>query len=138
MINEERFNQLVDEQATVYWVYEDVIDVARASLTDFYWLGGENVFETETEAKELLKYGNITRTEKLELPMWEEFCDGKSIRCGDQEYQTTYWVIKDDKHIKMYKFYNGSSAGEFFNKPLTRQNYDLARDLCIKLFKGEE
>lgn len=141
MISEERFKQLADEKATVYWVYKDYIDVITAYLSDADWFGYENVFETEEEAKEYLKYGNITRTEKFPYISWEELNkDFQNFKNG------TYIVAK-----YQYLF----SLNIEVNKPIisqiilvtndedykwnySKENYHKALDLAVKLFKGEE
>lgn len=149
MISEERLKELFKEEATIYMVngYVEEIDLNEYDFRatdkelvfnyEIYAIRFECLFETEEEANEYLKYGNVARTEKFPYVSFEEFCRGKIIRCGDMEYKTTYWIKKEANHIKMYKFYNGSSNGEFFDEPLTRENYHKALDICVELFKRE-
>lgn len=139
MISEERFKQLADKQATVYWVYKDFIDVVTANLSDVDWFGYERVFETEEEATEYLKYGNVTRTEKFPYVSWEEFCNGKSIKFTTKDnYSFTCEVVIYSDLGKAIIIYRPLIACEIFKEPLTRENYRKALDICVKLFKGEE
>lgn len=160
MISEERFKQLADEKATVYWVYKDCITAVTAYLSDTAWFGYENVFETEEEAKEFL-YGNVTRTEKLELPMWsdvEKFIEQKKHFNHNHSNRVLLRIITKDsiyylklcKDLDVFYFelkqtYIGDNLCEQLSNKFpkclgraTEENYNLARDLCIKLFKGEE
>lgn len=102
-----------------------------------------NIFETKEDAEEYAEFGNITKTERLPyFPKYE-----------DIEYEGGYFIRKF--HIK--DNYDGfgklmvikdfvilvqcSSLGvlheQYFDKPATRENYNEARRLCVKLFKGE-
>lgn len=135
MISEERFKQLADEKATVYWAYKDCIDVVTANLSDIALLGEVNVFETEDKAKEFLKYGNITRTEKFPYVGWEEFIDNDRVVFYDKN--GIRYVLKT--------YFDGIYLEDTFSQkqliylsPITRENYHKALDLCVKLFKGED
>ena len=102
----------------------------------------EDLFETKEDAEEYLKYGNISREEKLELPTWEEFKNFKKsiifrVLSKDiiEEDDTIFQCYNNGNAIIIYNDFNSS---RIFNKPLTRENYNEARDLCVKLFIGEE
>ena len=97
----------------------------------------EELFETEEDAEEYLKYGNITREEKLELPLWSEVKE-KEIIVDFYTKPSRYRLCCIGKRIGIIKFKDDIGAGTIFNKPLTRENYNEARDLYIKLFKGEK
>lgn len=93
----------------------------------------EDIFETKEDAEEYAEFGNITRTERLELPSWEEFNSTKF----------SYWFMgKNEKEYHLHnvadEIYIGEKFEIVFNKPLTRENYNEARRICVKLFKGEE
>lgn len=145
MISEKRLEDIIQNKGTLWCVDKfhnpyklRVIPITLKKEFIKLW-GEENLFATEEEAKEFLKYGNITRTEKLELPMWEEFCSDKRIEFTAQNKYSYIceWVTYSDLG-KTIIIYRPLIKGEIFKEPLTRENYDKARDLCIKLFRGEE
>ena len=156
MITKERLEELIEKNCTVYMAnrYTEGIflDKSNFEVTDkelvfkykIYAVLLEDLFETKEDAEEYAEFGNITRTERLPyFPKYENI-----------EYERGYFIRKF--HIK--DNYDGfgklmvikdfvilvqcSSLGvlheEYFNKPATRENYNEARRLCIKLFKGEE
>lgn len=149
MITKERLEELIEQDKVFYWVFNKEIRMLCNLSVPTYWkknweLYGKDCFETKEDAEEYAEFGNITRTERLPyLPKWE-----------DIEYENGFFIRKF--HIK--DNYNGlgklmvikdsvilvqcSSLGvlheEYFNKPATRENYNEARRLCVKLFKGEE
>lgn len=93
----------------------------------------EDLFETEADAKEFLKYGNITRTEKFPYVSWEDVCDGTNhhIVFTTPKHQKVEMIICDG-YIDIICVYTAISE---FSKPLTRENYHKALDICVKLFK---
>lgn len=161
MIKKERLEELIEQGATIYEAKYN--DVAPVSLTNeiniiswrygviafkpmkkHKWLNHKyfkNLFETEEEAREHLEFGNITRTERLELPSWEEFNKVSTFtfkRKDGIDMEIAIWDnCPDDncKTIKITRSYDWSAC--CFEKPLTRENYNEARRLCVKLFKGE-
>lgn len=170
MINKERLRELIKEEKMVYLVDNDFIydiylkedkdnknDITDTGLFTQWrewnksdplgqWFHDkykfERLFENEDDAKEYLKYGNISREEKLELPTWEEFKNFKKsiifrVLSKDiiEEDDTIFQCYNNGNAIIIYNDFNSS---RIFNKPLTRENYDKARDVCIKLFKGEK
>lgn len=94
-----------------------------------------NLFATKEEAEWELEFGNITRTEKLELPTWERFTKnpyhpyftitGKYTHHG---YVEVDFNAKNEKVI--------SVCGKYFD--FTYAGYLEACRLCKKLFLGEE
>ena len=96
---------------------------------------------TKEDAEEYAEFGNITRTERLELPSWEEFNKVSSFTFESKDrimMEIAIWIISlngKDKAIKITELNDWSAC--CFEKPLIRENYDDARRLCIKLFKGE-
>lgn len=170
MITKERLEELIEKGATIYRAYADVCveefklnkdyKVSTAHLwkkmkhSAFKGCGYplDQLFETKTDAEEYAEFGNITRTERLELPSWE---DVKSLT----KYTKHSFYGKDnalyglcispkdsltrfDGSIEELKSWcgidvDGNCEIEHF-EPLTRENYNEARRLCVKLFKGEE
>lgn len=171
MITKERLEELIKQGATIYTKYrklsltsfeQDLGDCGgkvyrKLSIEgnglkyttnneeDYFYeqtFDFTDLFETKEDAEEYLKYKNITREEKLELPTWEEFKNFKKsiifrVLSKDitEEDDTIFQCYNNGNAIIIYNDFNSS---RIFNKPLTRENYNKARDLCIKLFKGEE
>jgi hypothetical protein len=108
----------------------------------------KNLFETEDEAREHLEFGNITRTERLELNNYETFLKSNTgtmfylNACEHLLHKVRHSADNEnpDWRIEVCVFYNDleESSEVLYSKPLTRENYNEARRLCVKLFKGEE
>ena len=91
MIEKNRLEELIEQGATVYMAnrYTEGIflDKRNFEVTDkelifkykIYAVLLEDLFETKEDAEEYAEFGNITRTERLELPSWEEFANGKIV-----------------------------------------------------------
>lgn len=92
------------------------------------------------------EFGNITRTETLKLPTWEEFIQNKKFVDGNEIY------FYDDIGMK-YKLFKTQSLnpnmiylleegiqGDYVNEKyeLTKENYTLACRKCKELFLGEK
>ena len=83
-----------------------------------------------------LEFGNITRTETLKLPTWEEIDAGYELEFGNsclEVYKTGNRIlVKTDKdcYSDLYAY--------IFDEPATKENYLEACELCRKLFLGEE
>ena len=87
MITRERLEELIKQKATIYitfaddCVVEDKLDEKKFNLMEKLNNGFgikcgyplDMLFETKEEAEFALRYQNITRTETLSLPTWEEF-----------------------------------------------------------------
>lgn len=100
----------------------------------------DNVFETEEEAEEYLKYGNITRTEKLELPMWKDveraIKEDAYIDFRFETYNNNLYSLEVLPYDNIVRICDESIC--LFFQELTRENYHKALDLAIRLWKGEE
>lgn len=95
----------------------------------------QDCFETKEDAEEYAEFGNITRTEKLPYVSWEKF-KNKEGNYSFKVYPYDYYCYTDGRYVRIKQYY-GSLDRIVFTKPLTRENYNEARRLCIKLFKGE-
>ena len=101
----------------------------------------EDLFETEEEAKWFAEFGCIERTERLELPTWEEVSrDLQNVPAGN-------YVIKefDDVSLEYIKYRNGNYAvigvykyDDRLELEATKENYIKACRKCVELFKGEK
>ena len=111
----------------------------------------ERLFENEDDAKEYLKYGNKTRIVKFEAPNWEELQkmvnDTKEwsvsfrIDCSHSQdlivtvCKTIGTMDEEQPYIiRLRQLY----TCEEIDFEYSREGYDKARDLCLKLFMGEE
>lgn len=160
-ISKERLSEIVREKKTFWWCqpYADsfivreirqprvevvvkdkycvLIENEKEYLAEF-----EHLTEDKEDAEELAEFGNIIRMEKLELPMWEEikhdFIDNKQ---SGGNYCVKEFLGKDQEYSLDIVVYNGEVmvlvSDEDFYEPLTKENYDNARRLCVKLFRGE-
>ena len=94
-------------------------------------------FEIKEEAEWYLEFGNITRTEILNLPTWEELQKDLDKRIGD------YWIADNFYFIFIYdkRDFNSQiilrTKDENYNWNATKENYIEACRLCKKLFLGE-
>lgn len=99
----------------------------------------EDIFDSQEECEEYEEFGNVTRTDTLKIPFWKDVLD----ICKTLEEQKRYTKIIyefDDVELKIYKD-NGiwfiSIWNYDYDALLSRENYDKARRLCVRLFKGE-
>lgn len=95
----------------------------------------ETLFETKKQAEWALKY-HATRTEELDLPVWEEI---EKIKEKD------VYIIAKPREMRFYIDYKFlipqiklCTLEDVFNWNLDEKGYLSACDLCLKLFKGEE
>lgn len=162
MISKERLDELIEQGATIYEVkYNNINSVSLTNKIRFvsgkhkvivfeprpdekylHYKYFKNLFETKEEAEWHKEFGCIKRTEKLELPTWEEIkhdfiynkqSDGNYCVVeffGFQEYSLDIVVYNGDAMITI--------SDEYFYNPLTKENYTLACRKAKELFlKGE-
>ena len=95
-----------------------------------------------------LEFGNVTRTEKLELPSWEDteteqfyvfgWWHGDvelAMRRFDADDDCEYLIV-EHKSDKYKENLYGQKVKIVFKKPYNRENYIEACRLCKKLFLG--
>lgn len=166
MITKQRLEELINNKSNVYYltnhlsngegiwidlsnaeIYND--DLLKLNYTIFYntcsfnLVDIKNLFETRKQAdkqvKWTLKYYK-TRTEKLELPMWEDWQRLNGVGkyaisfCAKKHGYCELVVFQDRIRVTKERF--GKEV--LFNEPNTEENYKKACDLCLKLFEGEE
>ena len=147
MITKERLEVLLEEDKVFYWVFNKEISMLHKLSMPSFWkrkweFYSKDCFETKEDAEEHAEFSNITRTERLELPSWEEFNKVSTFafkRKDGTDMEIAIWhncPDDDCKTIKITRSYDWSAC--CFEKPLTRENYNEARRFCVKLFKGEE
>ena len=160
-ITKERLEELIEKGATIYSTHDDYKEIKLNNdfKVEEVWCLGECLvskslvfslfgisliflFETKEDAEEYAEFGNITRMERLELPSWEEFNKVSSFAFESKDrimMEIAIWFNSQNDDIKTIKITNLNDWNICcFEEPLTRENYDEARRLCIKLFKGEK
>lgn len=158
MITKERLEELIEQGATIYRAYADVC-VEEFKLNKDYKVSTahlwkkmkhsafkscgyplDQLFETKEDAEEYAEFGNITRTERLELPSWasiekdfNKFTNGSYVLAERDEFSLELKISKPlISQIIIY------TEDDDYNWNLSRENYNEARRLCVKLFKGEK
>ena len=172
MITKERLEELIEQGATI-WFYEDLIGieiidlkekgykyeigVADAddrehllktsiskygkSIDDWWWFSG--LFETKEDLDWYIEFGCIERTERLELPTWEEFSEMSSFIFENKDginLEMAIWCCdREDLQIKTIKITNFNDWNiRLFEQPLTKENYTIACRKAKELFLGEK
>ena len=161
MIEKERLEELIEQGATIYSNEYGEIQLKKENDLSLYENGqnnyilyalepnkkyhneifDEDLFETEEEAKWFAEFGCIERTERLELPTWEEVSrDLQNVPAGN-------YVIKefDDVSLEYIKYRNGNYAvigvykyDDRLELEATKENYIKACRKCVELFKEEK
>ena len=158
MITKERLEELIEQGATIWGVTDYTYHSSKPYKRIEYWdLGhmstfyknnideffennwNSEFFETKEEAEWHLKFSNITRTETVSLPSWEELnndlkdCpDGEYVIVDDDKVTFTYHKLKEKSKLTIIE---SLDAIEF---DATKENYIKACELAKKLFLGEE
>lgn len=160
-ISKERLEELIKQGATIWYVGKDysvnanrMVDIRLGKFNkienDYLLVKAgdgfhtprynfvaylDGLFETRKQAEWHLKY-HATRTEELNLPMWEEI---EKIKEKD------VYIIAKPKEMRFYIDYKFlipqiklCTLEDVFNWNLDEEGYLSACDLCLKLFKGEE
>lgn len=153
MIAKERLKELIEQGATI-WTFEgrelkldkDISDlnykgelVLRYYYDDyFYELNG--LFETKEEAEWHKEFGCIKRTERLELPTWEEikedFID-RHREYGEYTVMEQHDIIIDIQ-VMGKCIYIALYSDEHCRWKLTKENYILACRKAKELFLGKD
>ena len=178
MITKERLKELIKQEATIYGVFiygiSDLAKVIPYKLYNSFYIEetdgqeslminfGEdsdirpgfinylqNLFETKEQAQWYLD-NTFERTEKLALPMWEEFynhnktIDNYRILFTSKDKERIELCIcgnideADPESIVIFNLDNDLDQSYLFDKLANEENYKEACKLCGKLFEGEE
>ena len=176
MITKERLEGLIEKSAVIYSEqFQETINLIETRNWDFFGDGFaecdykthrcliinlERLFETKEDAEEYAEFGNITRTERLELPSWENIESiieqKKRFGINHSDRVLARIITKDSiywfrlcKDLDLFTFelkqtYIGEDLCEELTSrfpvslgKVTKTNYEKARRLCVKLFKGE-
>lgn len=146
-------NEVVEQdylKATLFCDIDNEVVHFRNNDNELIWkIKLDNLFETKEDAEWELEFSNITRTETLSLPTWEEFC---GCKCSNEftffangfEYNLFATVRNkecgepDTLIIGINNLKMACGYDEIFEKPLTKETYIEACKLAKKLFLGEE
>lgn len=155
MITKERLEELIEQGATIYGIDDrwDIVEVRELDAQQIYYSSSnvnyqyvfddhsvveffdDKLFETKEDAEEYVEFGNITKTIQLNYVSWEEF-KNQDRNFSFRAYPYDYYCYTDGRYVEIKEYYR-SSDRVIFSKKLTRENYNEARRLCVKLFKGE-
>lgn len=144
MITKERIDELISQRAKIYGISKQGnvfclgLKFKPHTLNNQKWLENKykvysEFFETKEEAEWHKEFGCIERTERLELPTWEEI----------QKYERFSFK---DKNCNIYTLHYISGfkslaitglANEFYAEA-TKENYTLACRKAKELFLGEK
>lgn len=160
MISKERLEELIKEGAIIYtsrfkkpekyklykdyFVNDDELCACNKSHTAIECvIKLKKLFETKEEAEFALKYQNITRTETLSLPTWEEIIKEVVYEKNIYGYDRKNYVLIIENYANEPTIQISCSNDYFgifeaYDKPLTKESYIEACELCRKLFLGEE
>ena len=162
MITKERLEELIGQCATIYTKYGGYISEINLHnkydyVTDNYLFEADMVageigyrkypfnmlFETIEEAEWYKEFGCIERTERLELPTWEEIENDFIIhKQSGGNYCVREFFGKEQEYSLDIVVWNGevmvSISDEDFCKPLTKENYTLACRKAKELFLGKK
>lgn len=151
MIERERLEELIEKGVTIYATGLGEIELIPENDIEIYENGkdsyiiyifepnrkykneifAEELFETEEEAKWFAEFGCIERTERLELPTWEEFKEIGEVYAffgADGSYWDLYSRDGDKKEIILL---NGYKSYCF---DYSKQGYLEACKIAKKLF----
>ena len=159
MISKERLEELIEQGATIYSNEYGEIQLKKENDLSLYENGQNNyilyalepnkkyhneifdeeLFETKEEAEFSLEFQNITRTETLNLPTWEEL--NKKV----DTIPNMFWQIAKCSEFILFlqtdKTLNNSQIilrgnDDTYNWGLTKENYLEACKIAKKLFLG--
>lgn len=153
MISRERLEELIENNGTVYCVLDNVYKITLDKRY-FCILGNylqwstvlnklmprrtphiDDIYETKEDAEFVKEFKNITRTETLNLPTWEELKIIDEIKIyGENGKQ--YLVQADEYDISVYAS-DGYDFMLYKQFDRTKENYLEACKMVKKLFLGQ-
>lgn len=131
-------------------INKEIFEDKDKFIYDNHILDFNNLYESKDDAEEYLQYGNRTRIVKFEAPTWEElqrmvnsttewnvdFC----IDCSHKQdlivsvCRTIGTMDKEQPYIIRLRHFYECEEIDF---EYSREGYNKARDLCLKLFYGK-
>ncbi len=169
MITKERLEELIKQGATI-WHYEweeiklnkytcEICEVKSLLFhkhigwaLQFEYSYNDTTYKGEVDINELEEdvekgkweeeFGNITRTETLKLPTWEEFQQSKDIVFHNRDSEYSLYLNKEGKNKVMIRIWQERINSEYgvciWGERATKENYTLACRKCKELFLGEK
>lgn len=150
MITKERIDELIQQRAKVWGVGKQGnvfcvgLKFRPETLKSPKWLENKyeyygKFFESKAEAEWHAEFGYIERTERLELPTWEEF---------NKSEKMVRFIGKNGEKCKLEGYFNLNLQSGFIDvvengssqlslSEYTKENYTLACRKCKELFLGE-
>lgn len=137
MITKERLEELIEQGATIYSVdtsnktilsFKICKNENDIKLTEKQYAFFEKCFENKAEAEWHAEFGCIERTDRLELPTWEEFWNSG---------QTIWFTGKDGGQYGLSIYNREILLNDTYIGYLDKENYTLACRKCKELFLGE-
>ena len=151
MIIKERLEELIKEQATIYFITSEpfiagassfigIQEIKYNAIPTFWKKHWEDykdwMYETKEEAEWYLEFGNITRTETLKLPSWEEFNKNSYFQFVSKDMSNI--VLAESGYLEIDEYIDGEFIQTYFHKEMNKENYIEACRMAKKLFLGEE
>jgi hypothetical protein len=146
MITKERLEELIEQGATIYELYmnNNIIEIqlkndwyvmrdglyeAKLGKHPFrsWWIS--NLYETKEDADFVREFGCIERTERLELPTWEEFWNSG---------QTIWFTGKDGGQYGLSQYNREILLNDSYIGYLDKESYYKACRKCKEIFLGEK
>ena len=159
MITRERLEELIEQGATIYsldtkmygcvkWLeLENQLDKlefkrygeVKLFIIDNGWWHWFDLKDLYEDIEWMIEFGNITRTEELNLPTWEEFRN-KKVKCVGFKGKATdcFFELYENTSNNRLILLDHDCDYEYFNKELTKENYTLACRKAKALFLCEE
>ena len=162
MISKERLEELIEQGATIYSNEYGEIQLKKEDDLSLYENGqnnyilyalepnkkyhneifDEDLFETEEEAKWFAEFGCIERTERLELPTWEELQNKREFYLGFNNkegivryYLAIYMPYQKDYGAILISYSDANNDTIIcFDKIATKENYTIACKKAKELF----
>ena len=141
MITKERLKELIKNKGKIYGIGKsnNVFCVGLKFREPYSqeWLEGKfeiysKFFETKEEAEWYKEFGCIERTERLELPTWEEFIEMEEFCFFQKNHKQTIIRILGTKYLGVETTFERYYTGD-----LNQENYYEACKLAKSLFLGE-
>ena len=154
MITKKRLNELIEKGAEIWHLCgrKDIMKTNARDIPTHYRLNNfknwelykEYYFETKEDVEFSLEFQNITRTETLNLPTWEEIEYDKIGRFiysfhikNNYKFFGKLTIWKNIQLITIEGLVQGCQYELYFDEPLTKENYLEACKIAKKLFLGE-
>lgn len=149
MISRERIDELLMKRGKIYGIGKQGnifclgLKFRPETLKNKKWLENKyevysKFFETKEEAEWHRDFGCIERTERLELPTWEEFRNKKSKQvCFIGKDTICFFELYEDEQKNRLILLDHDCDYEYFNEKPTKENYLIACRKCKELFLGE-